>query len=285
MTATHAQTEQKRQDRSARRAEKHHRRARTPRLHGLIRPAPAARATKDAARGKRRLSREKIHAILASDSMPLEECRMDAAETGAMQERSVFGLGAKVAVVLSLVFYAAAISSGTWWSYASTSADVVFNALLGAAVGFQTTVLVEWQARRGMFDDEPRHLATFLLTFLGGGALLAAYISTNEVPAGLPAFVAASYLASPVFGVWSPRHGHFRGDQEYRTAQQEAQTFGLRVFFLFSALIVLADNFNILALPLWFVVALCVWVVVTTMTGKMWLLRRNTSGLTADPGH
>lgn len=195
----------------------------------------------------------------------------------------MFGLGAKVAVVLSLVFYAAAISSRSWWSYASISADVVFSALLGAAVGFQTKVLVEWQACRGMFDDEPRHLATFLLTFLGGGALLAAYISTNEFPAGLPVVVAASYLASPGFWIWSPRHGHFRGDQEYRTAQQEARTFGLRVFFLFSALIVLADSFNILALPLWFVVALCVWVVATAITGKMWLLRRNASGLKVDP--
>lgn len=78
-------------------------------------------------------------------------------------------------------------------------------------------------------------------------------------------------------------HGHFKSDQEYRTAQQEARTFGLRVFFLFSALVVLADSFNILALPLWFVVALCVWVVATAITGKMWLLRRNASGLKVDP--
>ena len=213
--------------------------------------------------------------------MPVSD--MDAAETGAMQERSVFGLGTKVAIVLSLVSYAAAISSRTWWSYANISADVVFNALLGAAVGFQTKVLVEWQACRGMFEEEPRHLASLLLTFLGGGALLAASISTNDFTAGLPVVVAASYLASPVFGAWSTTHGHFKGDQEYRTAQQEARTFGLRVFFLFSALIVLADSFNILALPLWFVVALYVWVVATAITGKMWLLRRNASGLKVDP--
>ena len=42
MTAIHAQTERKRQDRSARCAEKHHRRARTRRLRGLIRSVPAA---------------------------------------------------------------------------------------------------------------------------------------------------------------------------------------------------------------------------------------------------
>ncbi|MFN6056864.1 MAG: hypothetical protein ACK47C_12620 [Paracoccaceae bacterium] len=212
----------------------------------------------------------------------MPESDTDSAKAGAMQERPVFDLGAKVAAVLSLVFYAAAVSSHAWWSYDSISADVVFNALLGAAVGFQTKVLVEWQARRGMFDEEPRHLASLLLTFLGGGALLATSISTNGFLEGMPVVVAASYVASPAFGVWSPKCGHFGDDQEYRIAQQEARTFGLRVFFLFSALMVLADNFNLLALPLWFAVALCVWVVVTAITGKMWLLRRNTSGLKVD---
>ncbi len=202
-----------------------------------------------------------------------------------MEERSVFGLGAKVAVVLSLVFYAAAVSAHAWWSYANISVDVVFSALLGAAVGFQTKVLLEWQARRGMFDEEPRHLASFLLAFLGGGALLATSISTSGFPERMLVVVAASYVASSAFEVWSPKYGHFGDDQDYRIAQQEARAFGLRVFFLFSALIVLADNFNLLALPLWFVVALCVWVVVTAMTGKMWLLRRNASGLTADLAH
>ena len=53
MTAIHAQTERKLQERFARCAEKHHRRARTRRLRGLIRSVPAvARAAGDAQAGK-----------------------------------------------------------------------------------------------------------------------------------------------------------------------------------------------------------------------------------------
>jgi len=53
MTAIHAQTERKLQERFARCAEKHHRRARTRRLRGLIRSVPAvARAAGDAQDGK-----------------------------------------------------------------------------------------------------------------------------------------------------------------------------------------------------------------------------------------
>jgi hypothetical protein len=56
MTAIHAQTERKRQDRSVRCAEKHRRRARTRRLRGLIRPVPAACATEDTGWGEKCLS-------------------------------------------------------------------------------------------------------------------------------------------------------------------------------------------------------------------------------------
>jgi hypothetical protein len=51
MTAIHAQTERKRQDRSARCAEKHRCRDRTRRFRGLIRSVSAACATAGAAQG------------------------------------------------------------------------------------------------------------------------------------------------------------------------------------------------------------------------------------------
>jgi hypothetical protein len=56
MTAIHAQTERKRQDRFVRHAEKRRRLARTQRLHGLIHPVPAACATADAGWGEKCLS-------------------------------------------------------------------------------------------------------------------------------------------------------------------------------------------------------------------------------------
>ena len=55
MTAIHAQTERKRQDRSVRRAEKRRRRARMLRVRGLIRPTSGVCATADTARGEKRL--------------------------------------------------------------------------------------------------------------------------------------------------------------------------------------------------------------------------------------
>jgi 5-methylcytosine-specific restriction endonuclease McrA len=64
MTAIHAQAERKRQDRSARRAEKHRRRARTWLFRDLIRPVPAARPT------RRRRSGQKI-LVQLSDSRDL----------------------------------------------------------------------------------------------------------------------------------------------------------------------------------------------------------------------
>ena len=76
MTAIHVQTERKRQDRSARCAEKHRRRDRTRRLRGLIRSVPAACATADAGRGEKRLSRGRIQAIFTSVGRPLGECRI-----------------------------------------------------------------------------------------------------------------------------------------------------------------------------------------------------------------
>jgi hypothetical protein len=76
MTATHAQTEQKRQDRSVRCAEKRRRRDRTRRPRGLIRSVSAACATADAGRGGKCLSRDRIQAFFTSVGMPLGECRL-----------------------------------------------------------------------------------------------------------------------------------------------------------------------------------------------------------------
>jgi hypothetical protein len=77
MTAIHAQLERERQDRSVRCAEKHHRRARTQRLGGLIGPVPAARHTAGVAQGGKCLSNGRIQAIFASDRMPLGEFRLE----------------------------------------------------------------------------------------------------------------------------------------------------------------------------------------------------------------
>ena len=76
MTAIHAQTEQKRQDRSVRCAEKHRPRANTQRLPGLICSVPADCATEDAGWGKKSLSGGQNQAIFTSASMPLRECRV-----------------------------------------------------------------------------------------------------------------------------------------------------------------------------------------------------------------
>ncbi len=75
VTAFHAQTERKRQDRSARCAEKHHRRARTRWLQRRICPVPRACAPADTARGQKLLASEQTQAILTSDGGPLSRHR------------------------------------------------------------------------------------------------------------------------------------------------------------------------------------------------------------------
>jgi len=89
MTAIHAQTEQKRQDGSVRRAEKHHRRARRRRFRGLIRAVSAACATTAAAQGEKRLSGGRLQAIFASDCRPLGECRISLKESGGTLRTSI----------------------------------------------------------------------------------------------------------------------------------------------------------------------------------------------------
>ena len=76
MTATHAQTKRKWQDRSVRCAAKHRRQATTRALRGLIRPTPTVCATTHAARGGKSLFRGQIQATLTSDGRPLGECRL-----------------------------------------------------------------------------------------------------------------------------------------------------------------------------------------------------------------
>jgi hypothetical protein len=77
MTAIHVQTERRRQDRSARRAGKHHRRARTRRLRGLARPVPGVCTTEDADRGEKRLSGRADLGNFHVTGTPLGECRLD----------------------------------------------------------------------------------------------------------------------------------------------------------------------------------------------------------------
>ncbi|WP_281017594.1 MULTISPECIES: hypothetical protein [unclassified Minwuia] len=76
MTAIQAETERNRLDRSARCAEKHHRRARTRRLRGLIRSVSAAGPAAGAAQDGKCLSSRQNSATFTSGSMPLGEHRM-----------------------------------------------------------------------------------------------------------------------------------------------------------------------------------------------------------------
>jgi hypothetical protein len=75
MTAIHVQTERKRQDKSARCAEKHRRRAGMMRVHRMIRPVPGVCATADAARRDIACSTVKNQAFFTTDRRPLGECR------------------------------------------------------------------------------------------------------------------------------------------------------------------------------------------------------------------
>jgi hypothetical protein len=76
MTAIQAETERNRLDRSARCAEKRHRRAGMQRVCGPIRPTWDVRATTDAARGGKRLIRWRSQAILTSEGRPLGVCSL-----------------------------------------------------------------------------------------------------------------------------------------------------------------------------------------------------------------
>ena len=71
MTAIQAETERNWLDRSARCAEKRHRRAGMLRVCGPIRPTWDVRATTDAARGGKRLIRWRSQAILTSEGRRL----------------------------------------------------------------------------------------------------------------------------------------------------------------------------------------------------------------------
>jgi hypothetical protein len=73
MTAVHAQTERKRQDWSARCAEKYHRQDRSAQLCVLIRHVSAVRSIKAAAQGEERLSSVHNQAIVTLYDRPLGE--------------------------------------------------------------------------------------------------------------------------------------------------------------------------------------------------------------------
>jgi hypothetical protein len=75
MTAIHAQTERKRQDRFVRHAEKRRRRAVTLLVRGPIRKARGVCANTDTAQGEKRLFNWQIQANVTSSGRPLGECR------------------------------------------------------------------------------------------------------------------------------------------------------------------------------------------------------------------
>jgi len=76
VTAIQTKTERKRQDTSARCAEKRRRRAGMLRVYGPIRPTSGVCATTDAARGGKRLISWRSQAILTSEGGQLGECRL-----------------------------------------------------------------------------------------------------------------------------------------------------------------------------------------------------------------
>lgn len=67
--------ERKRQDRSARHAEKHLWWSKTPRVHGLNRPNPPAQATANTAQGEKHLSSGQTQGTVPLCSILLGECR------------------------------------------------------------------------------------------------------------------------------------------------------------------------------------------------------------------
>ena len=75
VTAIRVETERKRQDKSARCAEKRRRWAGMLRVLGAIRPTSDVRATTDAARGGKRLIRWRSQAIFTIKGRLLGECR------------------------------------------------------------------------------------------------------------------------------------------------------------------------------------------------------------------
>jgi hypothetical protein len=78
VTAIQAKAARRRQDKSARCAEKRRRRAGILRIYGPIRPTSGVCATTDAAWGGKRLISWRSQAMLTSDAGPLEECRIRA---------------------------------------------------------------------------------------------------------------------------------------------------------------------------------------------------------------
>ncbi len=76
ITAIQAKTERKRQDKSARCAEKRRGRTRILRVNGLIRPTPGAFATASTARRAKRLLNWQNAANLTSGGRPLGEFRI-----------------------------------------------------------------------------------------------------------------------------------------------------------------------------------------------------------------
>ena len=78
MTQKLTEGDRKRQDKSARCAEKRRRWAGMLRVWGAIRPTSDVRATTDAARGGKRLINWRSQAILTSEGRPLGECRLRA---------------------------------------------------------------------------------------------------------------------------------------------------------------------------------------------------------------
>jgi hypothetical protein len=74
VTAIQAKTERKRQDRSARRAEKRRRWAGMLRVYVSIRPTPGACATTDPAKSEKRLLSWRNQTILTSDGRSLGGC-------------------------------------------------------------------------------------------------------------------------------------------------------------------------------------------------------------------
>ena len=87
MTTIYAKTERKRQDRSARGAEKHHSQARSRRLRALIHPVPATRSIADAAQNGKCLSSGQVQAIFKSNGTPLGGCRIEQSTAPKQKQR------------------------------------------------------------------------------------------------------------------------------------------------------------------------------------------------------
>jgi hypothetical protein len=181
-------------------------------------------------------------------------------------------------LAIALCFYLLAIFSEVWGSawVDALPENFLFQALFGLAVMFQTDALVRWQLRGKEGFDEPNHAAVFVLTFFGGGGLLAAAYLSPEFGTGSIVTLAACFGVAVLVPGLKGRLLGPDGDERYRQSQLRAREAGLHALTVLGALFILADLSGLVVIPLWLAVGGLLWGVASTVTGVMWWQERGT---------